>query len=107
MLHSAPAAAASFRVDTFAKSTAPRRPPRSCPWTRRDAEGDRDVDLRSDQRDAGGSFLYAFGVTDGVTSRSVATASHNAADPSDTTRRIATKPITIVRWARTSSPKPT
>jgi len=45
-----------------------------------------------------GGFLYAFGITDGTTSRSVAMASQNAVNPSNSSRRIAAKALTIVRW---------
>ena len=46
---------------------------------------------------AGGAYM-AFGMTDGTTSKSVATASQNQANTSNASRRIANKALTIVRW---------
>ena len=44
------------------------------------------------------SFQYAFGMTDGTTSKSVAIASQNAVRTSNTSRRLADKALTIVQW---------
>jgi hydrogenase maturation protease len=47
------------------------------------------------------NFLFAFGASDGTNSRSVGTASQNNVDPSNATRRLARKALTIVQWGET------
>jgi hypothetical protein len=42
--------------------------------------------------------MYAFGVSDGTTSRSVAGASQNGMNPSNTARRMSANALTIVKW---------
>lgn len=47
-----------------------------------------------------GSFLFAYGVTDGTTSKSVSAASQDAVTTSAASTRIANKAITIVQWGQ-------
>ncbi|MFN0123397.1 MAG: C25 family cysteine peptidase [Blastocatellia bacterium] len=49
----------------------------------------------------GASFLYGMGFTDGTGSRAVAAASQDNQGTSNTSRRIASKAITIVQWGET------
>jgi hypothetical protein len=46
----------------------------------------------------GTSFHYAFGATDGTTSRCSSAASQDSANTSNASRRISTTPITFVEW---------
>lgn len=47
------------------------------------------------------NFLFAFGATDGTVSRAVGTANQNSVDPSNASRRLARKALTIVQWGET------
>ena len=91
-----PASAQVIKVGSFTKSTglAPAtqvvphglgRPPKA-------------LILWTDRSGAGYGFVHAFGMTDGTTSRSVAMASQDAANPSNSSRRIAAKALTLVQW---------
>jgi hypothetical protein len=44
------------------------------------------------------SSISAFGVSDGTTSRSVGVANQNGVNPSNTSRRMSAKALTIVKW---------
>ncbi len=101
LLGAAPADAQRFKVGSFTKSTTVA-PPGTVTQVVPHGLGNmpKALILWTNRSAANRSFLYAFGMSDGTTSRSVAMASQNGVAPSNSSRRIAAKALTIVQWGQ-------
>ena len=91
-----------FRVGSFTKSTG------AAPATQTIAHGlgeaPKAIILWTDGKTNeafGASYMFGFGMSDGTTSKSVATASQNGVTPSNASTRMANKVLTIVQWGET------
>ncbi len=89
-----------FKVGSFTKSTG------AGPLTQAIAHGLGEVpkaiilwtDGKTNETGSG-SYLFGFGMTDGTTSKSVATASQDSVSPMNASTRMASKALTIVQWS--------
>ena len=101
LLHETPALA-SFSVGSFTKATGTA--PASQTIAHGLGETPKALILWTDGKTSesfSSSFLFGFGVTDGTVSRAAGMASQNRVRPSNTSRRMARKALTVVQWGET------